>query len=321
MSGLTPSIFRRLSALSDPTRSRVLLLLDGHELTVTELCTILQLPQSTVSRHLKALGDTGWTISRTEGTSHLYTLNCNDGDDLTHGLWQLVRGQVATTAVATQDEHRLRSALADRRVRSQEFFATSAGQWDHMREELFGERFHFAALGALASEDWVAGDLGCGTGHTSAALAPFVSRVVAVDASVAMLEAAACRLAAFPNVELRQGELEALPIDDASLDVGTLMLVLHHLPEPQKAIAELARVLKPAGRVIIVDMLPHDREGYRRQMGHIWLGFSEGTMSRMLTDAGFGQVRVALLAPETRAKGPALFVASGEKRGSRDHDQ
>ena len=141
-------------------------------------------------------------------------------------------------------------------MRSQEFFASTAGQWDHVREELFGGRFHLAALAGLASANWVAGDLGCGTGQTSAALAPFVSRVVAVDGSPAMLQAAARRLSGIANVELRQGELEALPIDNDSLDVGTLMLVLHHLSEPQKAIAELTRVLKPGGKVLIVDMLP-----------------------------------------------------------------
>ena len=133
--------------------------------------------------------------------------------------------------------------------KSQEFFSSSAGQWDRLRDELFGDRVHLAALAALADGDWVVGDLGCGTGQVSAALAPFVAQVIAVDASAAMLQAAKRRLAGLDNIDLRRGELEALPIDDDRLDVATLMLVLHHVPEPEKALAEVARVLKPGGRV------------------------------------------------------------------------
>jgi SAM-dependent methyltransferase len=91
------------------------------------------------------------------------------------------------------------------------------------------------------------------------------------------------------------------------------MLVLHHVPEPERALAEVARVLRPGGRVIVGDMLPHDREGYRQQMGHVWLGFSDEHIGRMLTEAGFGRIRIVALAPDTRARGPGLFAASGQK--------
>ena len=313
MNGRAPAILDHLTALSDPTRSRLLLLLDRHELTVSELCAIMQLPQSTVSRHLKALVDSGWIAARAEGTSHLYTMTRDDLDPAARRLWLLVREQVGPTAAATQDQRRLQTALAERRTKSQEFFSSSAGQWDRLRDELFGDRVHVEALAALADADAIAGDLGCGTGQVSAALAPFVARVIAVDTSPAMLQAAKRRLAAFSNVDLRRGELEALPIDDARLDVAALMLVLHHVPEPEKALAEAARVLKPGGRVIVGDMLPHDRESYRQQMGHVWLGFSDEHTRRMLTDAGFERIRIVALTPDTHAKGPGLFVASGEK--------
>ena len=157
------------------------------------------------------------------------------------------------------------------------------------------------------------GDLGCGTGETSAMLAPFVQHVVAVDASAAMLQAARKRLQPFDNIELRRGDLEALPIDDARLDAATLMLVLHYVPEPERALAEVARVLKPGGRFILVDMLPHERDSYRQQMGHIWLGFGEDKIARLFEDAGFGKIRIVPLAPDAHAKGPSLFVATGEK--------
>ena len=313
MNDRAPAILDHLASLADTTRSRILLLLDRDELTVSELCTVMQLPQSTVSRHLKALADAGWVTGRADGTSNVYAMTCDDLDPAARRLWLLVREQVAPTAAAAQDQRRLRATLAARRTKSQEFFSSSVGQWDRLRDDLFGDRFHFAALAAFAGQDWTVVDLGCGTGQVSAAIAPFVKRVIGVDESAAMLQAAKKRLNGVDNVELRRGELEALPMDDARADAAMLMLVLHHVPEPQHAIAEVARVLKPGGRVVVVDMLPHDRESYRQQMGHVWLGFSEEQIERMLGDGGFDKVRVVPLPPDQKAKGPALFVATAEK--------
>ena len=331
----TPTILDQLGSLAEPTRSRTLLLLDGHELTVSELCGVLQLPQSTVSRHLKALADAGWVAARAEGTRHLYTMprpgpgpgpgpgpdpDADPGqrsgpgvDGAARRLWQLVREQLRPTAAAAQDQRRLQAALAARRTASRQFFASSAGQWNRLRDELFGERFHLAALAAFAGEAWTVGDLGCGTGPVSAALAPFVARVVAVDASPAMLDAARERLAGYPNVDLRPGELEALPVEDATLDAATLVLVLHYVPEPERALAEAARVLKPGGRLVVVDMLPHDRERYRQQMGHVWLGFGQEQLQALLATAGFDGLRLIPLPPESQARGPALFVATAHR--------
>jgi ArsR family transcriptional regulator len=308
------AILDHLAALADTTRSRILLLLDRNDLTVTELCAVTQLPQSTVSRHLKALADAGWVTARAEGTSHVYTMNRRELEGPARRLWLLVREQIGPTPAAGQDQRRLQSALAARRTRSQEFFSSSAGQWDKLRQDLFGDRFHLAAIAALLDPSWVVGDLGCGSGQLSAALAPFVNRIIAVDQSAAMLQSARRRLQGVSHVELRRGELEALPIDDARLDAATLMLVLHHVAEPVKALSEVARVLKPGGRVIVVDMLPHDRENYRQQMGHIWLGFSESRMGELLSGSGFDGARVVALPPDASAKGPALFVASGCRR-------
>ena len=313
MNARPAAIHDHLASLADTTRSRVLLLLDRRELTVSELCRILQLPQSTVSRHLKALSDSGWVAARAEGTSNLYTMTRDDLDPSMRRLWLLVREQVGSSSAAAQDQRRLQAALAERRTKSQEFFSSSAGQWDRMRDELFGDRSHLAALAALADGTWTVGDLGCGTGQVSAALAPFVARVIAVDASAAMLQAARKRLNGLDNVELRRGDLEALPIDNGQLDAATLMLVLHHVPEPERALADVARVLKPQGRAIVVDMLPHDRESYRQQMGHVWLGFSDEHVRRLFQEAGFEEVRIVSLPPDAKAKGPGLFVATARR--------
>jgi ubiquinone/menaquinone biosynthesis C-methylase UbiE/DNA-binding transcriptional ArsR family regulator len=309
-----PAILDHLASLADTARSRILLLLDRRELTVSELCGIVQLPQSTVSRHLKALADAGWIAARAEGTSHLYTMTRDELDPSARRLWLLVREQVGPTPAALQDQRRLQSALAERRTKSQEFFSSSAGQWDRVRDDLFGDRFYLAALAAFVQSDWTVGDLGCGTGQVSAALAPFVAKVLAVDASAAMLQAAKKRLQGLANIDLRRGELESLPIDDARLDAATLMLVLHHVPEPERALAEVARVLKSGGRLLVVDMLPHDRERYRQQMGHVWLGFSDDHVRRVMSETGFEDVRIVSLPTDARSKGPGLFVATARRR-------
>ena len=129
-----------------------------------------------------------------------------------------------------------------------------------------------------------------------------------------MLHAARRRLRDSPNVEIRRGELEALPIDDGALDAATLILVLHHVPDPAAVLGDVARVVKPGGRVLIADMLPHDREEYRQQMGHVWLGFANDHMRRLLAAAGFQQIRIVPLPPDPDAKGPALFVATARAK-------
>ena len=307
-------ILDHMTALSDPTRCRMLLLLEKHELTVSELCSVLQLPQSTVSRHLKTLADDGWVTSRRDGTSRFYTMPVVDLDAGAARLWPLISEQVTSTRGAEQDERRLRSVLSRRRAKSQEFFASAAGGWDRLRGELFGDEFFLWAVLGLIDPTLVVGDLGCGTGQLTEVVAPHVTRVISVDGSDDMLEAARERLSGATNVDIRRGELESLPIESGELDVAMLSLVLHYSPEPPRALAEVGRVMRTGGRVLVVDMLPHDREEYQQQMGHVWLGFSEGQTTRLLTGAGFENVRVRMLPVDPDAKGPALFAAMAVKQ-------
>jgi ArsR family transcriptional regulator len=305
-----------MSTLGDPLRCRVLLLLEGQELTVSEICAVLQLPQSTASRHLKQLVDQGWAAARREGTRRLYCAMSKQKEPAARDLWHLIRRQVASTATAEQDARRLAGVLARRQTRSQEFFDSAAGHWANLRRKMFGRRFDLEGLLGLLDAHWVVGDLGCGTGQSAASLAPFVAKVVAVDTSQAMLTAARRRLERFANVELRQGLLEELPIADSELDAAIAVLVLHHLATPQRALAEAARSLKPGGRLLLVDMLPHDREEYRQQMGHLWLGFGEPVLTSWLEEAGFDQIRVVPLPADPEAGGPALFAASARRAPS-----
>ncbi|HEV2130580.1 MAG TPA: metalloregulator ArsR/SmtB family transcription factor [Longimicrobiaceae bacterium] len=308
-----PSIFDRMSALADTTRSRLLLLLERQELTVSELCAVLQLPQSTVSRHLKVLGDEGWVLARAEGTSRWYRMAPERLEAPARRLWQLVREQIAGSGAVLQDAQRLQSVLSLRRSKSQEFFSSAAGEWDRLRGELFGRRADLQALLGLLPEGWTVGDLGCGTGHVSQALAPFAARVIAVDDSPAMLDAARARLNGLENVEVRGGDLVSLPIEDGSLDAAVLFLVLHYLVEPARVIAEVARVLRRGGRLLIADMTPHEREEYRQQMGHVWLGFTQEQIAQWAEEGGLEAPRYQALPADPTAKGPTLFAASARK--------
>jgi ubiquinone/menaquinone biosynthesis C-methylase UbiE len=307
------ALFDRMSALADPVRSRVLLVLERRELTVGELGAVFQLPQSTMSRQLKALVEEGWLVWRAEGTSRRYTLPLARLDPPARRLWELVREQVARLPAAEQDALRVRGVLAQRRTKGREFFSTAAGEWDRLRAELFGRRMELQALLGLLDERWTVGDLGCGTGQVAASLAPFVERVYAVDESPEMLEAARKRLSETPNVEVRRGELESLPLEAASLDAAVLFLVLPYLAEPGAALAEVARVLRPGGRLLVVDMAPHEREEYRQRMGHVWLGFAPEQLGGWLAEAGLREHRHVLLPSDPEAKGPGMFAASARR--------
>ena len=302
-------ILDQLAVLADVTRTRLLFALEREELTVSELCRILQLPQSTVSRHLKNLGDQGWLTGRREGTRRYYRVDSAALGATERRMWMLVREQLSSTATAAQDLARLENVLAERAQTSAQFFSTTAERWDELRRELFGANFDSLALLGMARRHWTVADLGCGNGALSALLAPFVGRVFAVDGSPSMLDSARLRLQHHDNVEVRQGDLERLPIEDDSCDLATLFLVLHHVAQPQRVLREARRILRPAGRLLIVDMFSHDHNEYRAEMGHVWLGFAQPDTSRLLEDAGFVGVSIQGLPPHPEAKGPNLFLA------------
>ncbi len=307
MTALKLSIHGRLTELADATRCRLLLALEAHELTVGELCTALALPQSTVSRHLRILSDEAWVESRAEGATRWYRMSPGL-DHEARALWALVREPVQSTAAAQHDLARVESVLTARRSRSEAFITSAAAEWDARVMSLFGNRADLGAALALLEPTLVVGDLGCGTGSLSLSLARHVAHVHAIDGSPAMLDAARQRLHGQSNVTVASGSLEALPLDDASLDVAVLMLVLHHVAEPSRVLKEARRVLRAGGRLLIADMQAHEREEYRTQMGHVWLGFDERSLRGWLSKAGFRAMRYVALPVDAAAVGPALFT-------------
>ncbi|HMN95551.1 MAG TPA: metalloregulator ArsR/SmtB family transcription factor [Phycisphaerales bacterium] len=295
--------------LGDPVRVRLLRLVSAEELGVGELARVLQLPQSTVSRHLKALGDLGWASRRAEGTNSLYRLDPSKLPDDAASLWTLTRRHFDGTPTAADDDHRLATVLSERRGDPRGFFGRIGGEWTALRGELFGERFSEEALLGLLEPELVVADLGCGTGDVAERLAPLVRRVIAIDREQAMLDAARTRLAGVANVEFRAGEMHALPLRAGEIDVAVAMLVFHHIERPQEALREIGRALRGGGRLLIVDMVAHDRAAWRHSMGHVHLGFAEDDLGRWTARSDLRLLRCRRLRPDAEAKGPGLLAA------------
>ena len=301
-----------LGSLAEPARLRLLRVLEDHELSVGELALVMQLPQSTLSRHLKALLDAGFITRRAVRTAGYYRLITTDLAPGAHAVWSAVRDRLPEDDLA-RDHLRVQAVLAERPTDSLGFFGRIAGAWDAVRGNLFGDHFTHPALLTLLRPEWTVADIGCGTGNAAEALAPSVDRVICVDASDEMLDAAGKRLARFENVELRTGPAETLPIDDRSVDAVVMMLLLHHLPDPAAALREAGRVLRTdrmGGAVLVVDMVDHRQDEYRRSMGHHHLGFTPEQITQLFRDAGLPTPRIVPLSPDPQGQGPALFAAS-----------
>jgi len=297
------SVFPILSALSEPVRARILALVEVEELGVKELQDTLQLPQSTISRHLKVLVDRGLVQRRSAGTQSLVRIASLDAP--TTAIWQSVTASLGNVREA--DLARMRTVLSLSRADGEDFFGRHASRWDALREDLFGHDFVLPTLLALLDDVTVA-DLGCGTGAMLAALSGV--RAIGVDREPAMLEVARKRV---PDADLRCGRLDDLPIEDDELDAALLVLVLHHVEDLGLVFSELRRVLKPWGRAIVLDMVEHDRAEFRRTMGHKHLGFS---VERLVALAGGLRLasHVALKRGEG-ALGPGLQLLVFENTG------
>lgn len=304
------------ATLANPARLRLLHLLADQELAVAELADVLQMPQSSVSRHLKVLAEQGWVVARAERTANFYRMADGELPAPARRLWELAAEETRNWSALEHDRLRLTRRLAERAGDARAFYAGVAGEWERLRTELYGARFTGLALNALLPPDWTVADLACGSGAAALALAPWVKQVVAVDRSREMLAAAKRRAKTVSNVEWKQGELESLPIPSAACDAAVMLLVLTQVAEPALAVAEMARIVRPGGRAIVVDLLRHDREEFRRRMGQVRSGFEVEELGVLLASAGFSGIRCAPLPAEAETKGPALLLVSGTRFNS-----
>ena len=302
-----------MDCLADPARLRLLRLLERHELGVAELCDVLQMPQSTVSRHLKMLSEQGWVQHRRQGTNHLYEMILDELSAPARKLWLLAREEMQNWATLSQDELRLQRVLARREQDSQSFFAGAASEWDQIRNELYGQRFDLQAILPLLPNAYTIADLGCGAAQLAVELAKHVKTVIGVDNSAEMLKAAKKRANGTPNLDLRKGDLNALPLKDGETDAALMILALTYVPDPQEVLSEMSRILKPGGKAVLLDLLRHDRDDFRRQLGQKHPGFDPADLNRMFKAAGLTNASVRPLPPDPNVKGPALFIAHATK--------
>jgi ArsR family transcriptional regulator len=287
----------------------LLTVLEQREFSVSELCQVLQLPQPTVSRHLKVLAEDGWVRARSEGTRRPYRRVDELPSDQA-ALWAVVQSQILHDPRVAEDRERAEAVWAARERRAMDFFSSSADRWDEIRSSLYGIRADLLPLFGLLDSSWSIADLGAGTGVFTAAVAPFVRSVTVVDRSPEMLDAARRRLGDASNVRFREGDLGAIPIDDDAIDCAVVSLVLHHVADPAAAFAEVRRILRPGGRLVVLDMRDHDRAELTEEMGHLWPGFDPTQLRDWITAAGLRPGPWVPLVPDPSARGPLLFLQS-----------
>ena len=282
-------------ALADPSRLRIVQLLREMELSVGEIAQVLGQSQPRVSRHIKVLVDAGLALKRREGSSIFLT--CAPSP-LAVPLFNLLDVGAGTEGDhwTRADRARLAAVRADRSAAAERWFALNAGQWDKIRSLHVPEGEVEAAM-----SDMLGGklgrliDIGTGTGRILELLAPEAEQATGIDRSPEMLRLARAKLDG-QAVELRQGDINALQLPDASADTITIHQVLHFLPAPASAIAECARLLAEGGQLLIVDFAPHDREELRIEHAHARLGFSDDQVASWLTAAGLALAEVRELA-------------------------
>jgi ubiquinone/menaquinone biosynthesis C-methylase UbiE len=278
---------RTLKALADPLRLRILAAVAEEELTVGEVQDVVDSMQSSVSRNLAILRDAGFVQDRKEGTSVYFSARPTMPEPARE-LFKSLQARLGDIPEVKKDQARLEDTRRRRLQRSQGYFESLAGDWERIRKSYFDDRVTSLAIEKLLPRDLVLADIGCGTGSLTFELARFAREVVGVDLSQEMLRRAraVAKERDLGNVEFRQGDALKLPLTSRSFDAAFCVMVLHFLPDPQRAIAGLCRIVRPGGAVILVDLVEHKQNWMREQMAHQWLGFDRSSIGKWFRDAG-----------------------------------
>ena len=278
---------RTLKALADPLRLRILAAVSEEELTVGEVQEVVESVQSSVSRNLAILRAAGFVQDRKEGTSVYFSAR-EDMPEAARDLFTSLQARLAAIPEVKRDQTRLAECRRRRLQRSKSYFESVAGDWERIRRSYFDDRVTSLAIEKLLPSNLTVADIGCGTGSLTFELARFAGKVIGVDLSNEMLRRARAlaKERAIRNVELRQGDIFKLPLDSAGIDAAFCVMVMHFLPDPQSAIAELCRITRPGGSVILVDLVQHKQQWMREQMAHQWLGFDRRAIEGWFRAAG-----------------------------------
>lgn len=286
---------RALKALADPLRLRILAAVSEEELTVGEVQEVVDSVQSSVSRNLAILRDAGFVQDRKEGTSVYFSVRPKMPEP-TRELFKSVQARIAHIPEVQRDRGRLAACRRRRLRRSQSYFESVAGDWERIRKSYFDDRVTSLAIEKLLPRNLALADIGCGTGSLTFELARFARKVIGVDLSGEMLRRALslAKEREVGNVEFRQGDALKLPLQTDSVDAAFCVMVLHFLPDPERAIAGLCRIVRPGGSVILVDLVEHKQEWMREQMAHRWLGFDRRAIDRWFRAAGVPSIEYDL---------------------------
>jgi ArsR family transcriptional regulator len=256
---------------------------------------VVQAAQSAVSRNLAILREAGFIRDRKEGTSAYFSIR-TDMPPPVREIFTLLRSRAAEIPEAKKDQGRLAECRRRRLHRSQNYFESVAGDWERIRKNYFDDRVASLAIENLLPRNLTIADIGCGTGSLTFELARFAEKVVGVDLSSEMLRRAR-QIAinhSLHNVEFHLGDAADLPLASDSVDAAFGVMMLHFLPAPGRAVAELCRITKPGGSIVIVDLVQHDQEWMREQMAHRWLGFGRSTVEEWLAACGATGAQYAL---------------------------
>jgi ubiquinone/menaquinone biosynthesis C-methylase UbiE/DNA-binding transcriptional ArsR family regulator len=306
---------RIFKTLADPTRVRILALLEREELAVQELMEVLGMAQSRVSRHLAILREAGLVQDRRDGTFVFYRFAPSDGGAW-RGAWGLVRASLGSDSIHDRDAAALSRVLGARAARTRRFFDSVGPEWDALRKVSHDDLLRARAATRLVDPGLVVADIGTGTGVLALELARLGLRVIAIDNSPRMLEAARAKAQAegLAGVDLRLGEAGALPLADGEVHAALAHMVVQYLASPAEALREMARAVRPGGVVVVVDFLHHDHEWMRLELGVTWLGFTQGEIAAWFHDAGLAELHVETAAAAAGGRDlPATFIASGRR--------
>lgn len=307
-----PSIVKILRVVADPNRLRILLLLQDEELSVAELQEILAMGQSTISTHLSQLKQADLVEDRRVGKSSLYSLRLDPAEDLLDRLLQQAKAEIPE---AGADREAMRRVVKKRQDRMRTFFDSVAGRMG--KDYVPGKSWKGVAEALLRlMPPMVIADLGAGEGAFALLLAQRATKVIAVDTSAKMIEVGReqAQRNGVTNVEYRLGDMEELPIDDASVDLVFFSQSLHHALHPERAVHEAARILRSGGRIVILDLVKHRFEEARELYADEWLGFSEPELEAMLEKAGLHEVQISVVHKEAEPPQFQTLLAVAHKQ-------